>query len=264
MRRLVIAGGLAVVLACESRAPAGGTEGPRAAGVDFSKREMVIDRLAEPRRLPVAVGSRPGPETIATSDASVVSILADGRVVAHRNGVAVLSVRGGSGADLHVLVRAVGALAVEPAALTLRPGNETRLRLLADGGMEVPGEAVEWTTDAPSAVLVRGGRLKVFAPGVHVVRARYGGAEATTRVTVSVGGQGLRVNPAHALLHRGEVAVFLAETGQVGTRAEWTSSRPSVLRAAGDGLFEAVGAGRARACARAMGLEGCADVEVRR
>jgi hypothetical protein len=224
----------------------------------------VIDRLEEARELPVAVGSRPSPATVASSDESVVSITPDGRALAHRNGTAVLSVRRGSGPVLTVLVRAVTSIAVDPPTLALAPGNEARLRVLTETGDELPGSAVEWATDAPAALLLRGGLVKAFAPGTHTVRVRYGGAEATIPVTVTAQGGRLRVNPPHALLQRGEVALFLAETGQVGTRAEWSSSQPGVLRAVGDGLFEAVRAGKARACARAMGLDGCADVEVRR
>lgn len=79
--------------------------------VVFAAPGLVIDRLGSPVAAPVTVGSRPGPRTMTSDDPDVVSVGADGTLVAHRQGTTRVRSEG-SGSSLTVVVRARGRIVV--------------------------------------------------------------------------------------------------------------------------------------------------------
>jgi len=72
--------------------------------VVFASPALELARLGEPVDAPVTVGSRPSPEVMWSDAPGVVSVEADGRLVAHREGRARVSARNG-GPSLEVVVR---------------------------------------------------------------------------------------------------------------------------------------------------------------
>lgn len=239
-------------------APAIGTSSVDAPHVVFAASELVIDELEVPTAVPVSIGSSPSRATLSSSAPDVVSVLVDGRLQAHRNGTATIRAASSS---LHVTVRTVTALRIEPTSIDLAPGQEVSLRVLGDERV-LDAAAVRWFVSNPTAVSIIDGRARGgFATGVATVEAVHG--HAVARAEVHVRGDGvLSVVPERLRVRRGAVQVFrVMARGGVG-RVDWSSSRPDVLAQVQDGLFQAVEAGRSAVCAATAGRRACADVEV--
>lgn len=258
----VLLASLGAMAACGSRGDSvTSARNAPTAPVEFAQSGLVIDRLGQPVMLPVVVGSRPSPETIYSSDDNVVTVNDDGSVQAHRNGAVEIRTRGGKSRVLSVLVRSVSSIRIVPVSSTTRPGEEVRLRVMAGAGEdEIPPQAVVWSTSAPGIGLIRDGVLRAWKPGSLRVRAQYGAAEAFADAEVQTPSVA-RIDPPSARLRIGELRFFRLEP--VGrTTANWNSTKAAVLASRGEGLFQAVGIGRARACGGLPGQEVCSDVEV--
>jgi hypothetical protein len=211
--------------------------------------------------LPLVVGSKPSPATLYSSDESIVEIGADGKVQAHRNGSVEIRTRGGRSRLLNVLVKSVVAIHLVPSSSVLQPGEEVRLRVVADpGDDEVPPSAVVWSTSAPDIGFVRDGVLRVWKPGTLKIRAQYGSAEALASAEIQNQATS-RIDPPRARLQVGEIRFFRVEPPGGATGA-WSSSKATVLVSKSDGLFLAVGTGRAKACHSTPERELCSEVEV--
>jgi hypothetical protein len=245
---------------------------PGAAGVDrpsvvFTDRALVIAELGVPVRPPVTAQSAASSATMASDDASVVKVDANGSLVGVRNGRTRVRSRT-SGSVLDVEVHAVSAIRVEPDVIAVQPGGSAPIRVLdAGSGEELPAAAVTWAVTPTNGVSIQGGI--VYAPersGRVAIRARYGGATADAAVEVGARkAGGLVIGPGRASIRLGQVRMFEARAGASPVAsAEWTSSDPGVVVGMGGGMFFAKGPGKTQVCARALGDRGCAEVEVLR
>ncbi len=270
MRKVGLLVALALLSCSRSRdegSPEMAAEGPvRTPFVLFSAESLVIDRLGAPVPVPVAVGSTPSPQTIASDAPDVVSVGPDGSLLGHRNGRATLTARGGLGSVLVVQVLAASTVAISPRELELRAFDHAQLRLFAeDGGEEIPGAAAQWFSDAPGVTLVKAGRVEAFAPGRAVVTAVYGGVSAKAMVHVK-GGKGptLAISPERPALRVGEIITFDVRSERGRAHAALKGSAPEILQQSGPATFVAKASGRAVVCASAGGREACTPVVVRR
>lgn len=167
--------------------------------VVFSRTEMVIDQLDVPVAAQVQVGSRPSPATMASNAPEVVSVEADGRLVAHREGTARLRASTG-GPELIVSVRLaslagptsgrtaqegglpVAHLSVRPPRARLHLGDVQTFEALTAAG-PFP---VTWSTS--NEVVVAHLQDHVFqgtAPGMAQVCANAAGSRACAVVEVT-------------------------------------------------------------------------------
>jgi hypothetical protein len=241
------------------------TQGPAPADnrvVAFRQSTFVIDQLDTPTMPPYAVGSIPSRDSLASSDQSVVDIDSSGGLIGRRNGEAIVTARGD--AKLRVIVRAVRALAVEPAQLSMPLGSRRQLQLVADGH-PLPPETVRWQTTNPNIAAAFGSEVHAgTAVGAATLTATAGAAQATVEVVVtqpSLGG--FAVQPSRVELKVGAVQRLSVDAGApIGIT--WTSSDPSVLQPMRDGLFYARAIGRSHACASAGDQKSCAQVRVTR
>lgn len=173
--------------------PAAGTVGPEAgeAAVDkpfvgFRQATLAIDRFETPVALPVTPGSSPSSTTLASDAPDVVSIQADGSLVAHRNGRATIRALQGRG-TLAVEVLAESGLRAEPP--TLRVGfGMAALPVLKVGEAVIPADAASWYSNAPDVAMVEDGKIRAGpAKGMATLTAVYGSEKV--QVTVVVGSQ---------------------------------------------------------------------------
>ncbi len=269
MRIVVVAAIAALGMAC-GRRDEGGAGAPRAQAsamdephVVFTRSALTIDRLEVLVPAPVTAPSQPSPATLASDAPGVVSIDDHGRLVAHSRGRAVIRATGGGGGTLAVDVVLPELLEADPPRVVLAPGGSVGIFVRDEGGRQLPESAVVWDTSAPNAVVVSRGNVHAFSTlGQFEVTARVGDVRVAVPVLVSAGGEKFEVTPGRATLKQGEVALFRV-TGPSGpATAEWRSDRPRVLSAVGQGLFQALGAGSAQACARVGARKVCAHVEV--
>lgn len=265
---------LMLALGCGRRPDDGSTTSPEATGdaspmdlphVVFTSESLSIDRLEVPTPPPVTASSRPSPAILESDDPRVVSIDALGRLVAHAPGSVKIRAAGRAQAVLRVRVSVPSAIRIEPAKLALVPRGSAPLVVLGDDGRPLPLEAVRWKTSAPGAVVVVGGTAHALGPpGSYELRAEVGQAEAVLPVTVNEGGSPIVVVPVRVLVKRGDLTLLRASNSLGPVQAEWTSDDPRVLSAVGQGLFQGMKPGRAKACARTERSVACSEVEVRR
>ena len=152
--------------------------------VSFRLASLTIDRLETSVAPPVTPGSSPTPATLASDAPDVVSISADGALIAHRNGRAtVRAVPGGEALAIEVLAASV--VRAEPPTLRVGPGMAA-LPALKSGETAIPAGAVSWYSNAPDVAMVEDGRIRAGpAKGTAVLTAVYGAEKV--QVTVVVG-----------------------------------------------------------------------------
>lgn len=154
--------------------------------VGFRQASLTIDRLEVPVAPPVTPGSGPSPATLASGAPDVVSIQADGSLVAHRNGRATIRALQGGG-TLTVDVFAVAGLRAEPPTLRVGTGMAA-LPVLKAGEAVIPADSASWYSNAPDVAMVEDGRIRAGpAKGIATLTAVYGGEKV--QVTVIVGSQ---------------------------------------------------------------------------
>jgi len=157
--------------------------------VEFCQASLTIDRLELPFAPPITPGSTPSPTTMASDAPDVVSIQADGGLVAHRNGHATIRALEGKG-SLEVEVIAAAGLRAEPLVLRVHPGIAA-LPMLKSGDATLPIGAAMWFSNTPDVAMVEDGRIRAGpARGTATLTAVYGGEKV--QVTVVVGNHGPR------------------------------------------------------------------------
>jgi uncharacterized protein YjdB len=124
-----------------------------------------------------------------SSDPSTVTLDSDGTVHGHTPGRAIVTVRcDAAEATVDVEVRpAVVAVFIDSGDFKIDDGDERRLAAIgidAAGGV-IPDASIEWTSDAPSVVTVRGGVVSAVSPGTATIVARAMSASASLTVTVT-------------------------------------------------------------------------------
>jgi hypothetical protein len=228
--------------------------------VAFRQRDLVIDHLESPTRPPYAVGSTPSRELLTSTNPSVVDLDPSGDLIGHRNGEA--EIRAAGGASLHVLVRAVRSLKVEPNRLSIPVGGQAALRLFADGS-SLPPEAVRWQTSDPNIAAASGSAVRAgLLAGTATLTAMAGDGQASVEVAVTPRLlAGVNVQPTHAELKVGSVQRLSLDAGALAG-IDWTSSNKAVLQPMRDGLFYAKGIGKSKACAVAGDRKSCALISV--
>jgi len=131
--------------------------------------------------------------TWTSSNASVAEVDANGRVVAHQPGEAIVTATvEGRSADAAVTVSRVpvAAIAVTPTAIVLDVGKSRQLTAIVTdaAGNRLTDRVVEWTTDYPTVAVVSGsGLVAAQAPGYATITARAEGKTFSLAVTVSNG-----------------------------------------------------------------------------
>lgn len=232
--------------------------------VRFTRERVVLRALETPTTPPVALGSTPLPTTMASDDPTVVSVGADGALVAHRDGTTrVRPLAGGS--PLDVTVRAARSLHVEPQRLYLQLGDRRPLALRADDDV-VERSDVSWASTDPSVAYLVDDRIVAAAPGTARVIARHAGREAEAVVVVTPpGAQALMVAPPTLATHPGNIVSLHARMNAVDQPgAVWTSRDPAILRQLDGPTFRAERPGTTQACATVLSLTRCAQVQVLR
>lgn len=171
--------------------------------VALSATEFEIDRLGEPVAAPVLVGSNPSPATLTSDTPEVVSVEADGRLLAHREGRAGLRSTSG-GPALTVTVRIASELGpdanqakatgrsralIQEGALSLRPAK-ARVRLGQIQGFEVLTPrgpvAASWTSSNERIVAhLQDHVFQGTEPGSAQVCARTTGGRVCAAVEVT-------------------------------------------------------------------------------
>lgn len=169
--------------------PRGGEAAVDKPFVAFKEPSVSIDRLELPVAAAVAPGSSPSPATMVSDTPDVVSIQADGTLVAHRNGRATIRALQGGG-SLTVEVIAASGMRAEPRTLRVGPGTAA-LPVLMSGDATVPAGAASWFSNAPDVAMVEDGRIRAGpSKGTATLTAVYGGERV--QVTVDVGNRDTR------------------------------------------------------------------------
>lgn len=231
--------------------------------VVFTVQVFAVQGTGVPTPPPVTTPSRPSRDTMVSEDPGIVDVTATGDLVGVRPGTARIRAVGGS-SSLLVTVVAPKAIRFEPEALVLATGGRARVRVLADDGIELTGDAVRWRSEDGVPLALGGGLVvSMGTPGQFRVEARAGDAVGTLDVRVAVPASlRLRVTPPSARMKVGQVRAFQAVSEQGGVRARWHASNSEMLVSMGDGLFEARRRGRVKVCAQALERTSCSDVEV--
>jgi hypothetical protein len=150
----------------------------------FRERALIIDRLESPVPVPLTPGSTASSTTLVSDAPDVVTVAADGSLVAHRNGSVVVRSLPAGGA-LNVTVLEAKGLRARPASVEAAPGWAP-MPEIRSGEAILPAAAVTWYSDAPSVAMVEDGRVRTGpAMGVATLTAVYGGEQARVVVNVS-------------------------------------------------------------------------------
>lgn len=151
--------------------------------VGFRQAALTIDRLERPIAPPVTPGSSPSSTTLVSGAPEVVSIQADGSLVAHRNGRATIRALQGGG-SLMVDVLAASGLRAEPPSLRVGPGI-VALPALTSGDTAIPAGSATWYSNAPDVAMVEDGRIRAGpAKGTAILTAMYGDENVQVAVVV--------------------------------------------------------------------------------
>ncbi len=210
---------LAALLGCDPGPPQAwappATPDPGIAGVRqqldrpfvvFSRAELEIDRLGEPVLAPILVGSRPSPATMTSDTPEVVSVEADGRLLAHREGraglrspsggpvltvtvrVASAATQGGAsadqagGANANAAGPPTGPLSLRPARAQVRLGQIQTFEALTPQGPV----AVSWSSSDERVVAhLQDHLFQGTEPGLAQVCARTTGRRVCADVEVT-------------------------------------------------------------------------------
>ena len=239
-------------------------------------RLTAVARDADGRRLDVAFDWT-------VDDASVAVVRPEYRQTALVEGraegpVAVTATAGAASASVRLQVtgpRAVGSIAISPAAAELRVGETVAFtaEVLDEDGRTLD-RTVSWSSSAPMVADVdRNGRATAVGRGDATVTARTGGLEVTAGVTVVPGQKGkveeVVVSPASVDIEAGETvfleATVLDEEGDVLQEAvSWHSSDATVARVDDGGRVTGIDEGTAMISAVAGNVSGSSRVGVAR
>ena len=222
----------------------------------FHDRALVITTLESP--ISVMVAGVASPDTLISSDPDLVSVNADGTLIAHRYGSGTVRSAPNPYSVLSVDVRQIQSLQLSPSELNLRPGEVVQLRLLADG-QPLEAESAQWTSD--NIAIARADRDIIHAtpfPGRTTIRARVGNSVAVASVAVGALKFALRGPKTLGRQQFGRFELVPTSLAHV----EWTTTSPRVLRPMGAGIVEALAVGKSQLCASMADGRQCAVVEV--
>ncbi len=277
-----LANGTATITATASsvRASAAAEVRQVAARVEITPASLSFSALGDTVRLSATVFDQNGQRMRATvvwstSEPGVMTVDGDGLVTAVANGTATVtatasSVRASAAAEVK---QEASAVEVAPLDGEVVQGDTVRLmaRVTDNGGRDVPGESVSWSSVTPSVAAVNStGLVTGIAPGEAEITATAGDLAGSTTVTV------IAPMPTAVVVMPDTVALAALEDtvrlsvdvrDQIGRTMEdeavvWSSSDAEVVRVDSIGLVTAVANGTATVTARAGEASGSAMVLV--
>lgn len=270
-RQTLVSAACALIAGCESQPQpairdAASGQSPQRRGkafVVFAVPDFVIDRTAVPILPPMTPGSELSPTTAFSEAPDIVSVDPSGALVGRRNGRALVRAVD-TGSVLRVLVAAVESIRIVPDRVRLEPRAQTRLRLIASDGTEIPAGAATWATSSSEVAtvwkgLVHAGRAERTA----VLTATYGDRSTTVEIEVVAASVPVfAVRPARARFRVGSMLSFdaLSQAGPID--ALWSTSNPRVATRMAGALFRGESPGTASVCATAGARRACTNVEV--
>ena len=208
--------------------------------------------------------------TWSSSDASVATV-ADGKVVAVKEGKATITAKAGEKEATCLVTVAkkiipVSSVEISQPALTLVEGDEATLSATV-----LPADAtdpsVTWSTSDASVATVSGGKVKAVAPGKATITAKAGEKEATCTVTVEkrfIPVSSIALNQPALTLVEGDEATLSATVlpaDATDPGVAWSTSDASVATVEA-GKVKAVAPGKATITARAGEKEATCAVMV--
>jgi hypothetical protein len=198
-----------------------------------------------------------------SSDPAIVSIEPDGSLIGHANGTATIHAPA-TESVLHVHVRQVSSIRINPGRVDLDQGASTRLSVFGDDEVELLPGGVQWAvTDAAVIIVSPEGIVTARSHGRAEAVARCGDVEARSSITVLAPPvPHFSVHPKSPRLAVGNIVTVqaLALVGPVDVN--WSSSSPGIVAALGNGVFRAVRRGTSDVCAIAGTRRSCTIVEV--
>lgn len=150
-----------------------------------------------------------------SSDETVATVSAQGKVTAHKSGDATVVVHAGPRDErVRVQVRIPSFVAVVPEAVVLKGlGSTTKLsaRVLDEREREIPGAAVTWAVDPPERASVVNGTVTALGVGFCRVSASFGSISAVSTVVIELPDfESLVLEPSQLSLAVGRWEVVLA------------------------------------------------------
>lgn len=239
----------------------------------LGQSEQLSAIATDSRNNPVAIVS----STWNSSNNSVVSVLANGRITAVGNGTALLSVQAtGTSATAAIAVsQRIASIRLTPATSTLVSlGEALPLLPLADDarGNAVLNATFSWTSTNPSVASVnQSGVVTSVADGTARITASRGAVSGEATVNVMQGAVSVSVFPAADTLAFPGAAITLNGTlndalgrpiAYAPSALTWRSDKVSVATVTASGLVTAVGQGVARITISAGALSAVAVVTV--
>jgi Tol biopolymer transport system component len=222
--------------------------------------------------------------TFWSSDTLIAQVRKDGTVVGLKPGLAKIEARcQGRRASMAILItgsassdnRAVRAqdaavLTLEPASLSLFPGESVRIiahGMRGDGGAAALGPVTVKSLKPEIARMDTGGMVTGMAPGRTILQATSGRLMATLPVDVSQAE--FVVSPSKILLGPGDTDTLRAVVPSQGNREirgmlQWRSTDSAVASVTPSGILRARSAGQAEIIAAGLGQERKATVAVHR
>lgn len=196
--------------------------------------------------------------TYTTGDAQIATVSSSGLVIAVAEGATTIDVASeGKRAAVSVTVNPipVATVAVTPNAISLSPGQSTRLiaQALDAQGRPLANRTYAWSaSDASIATVNQVGDVTAVAPGVVSIRAASGGQSGTAVVTVSrVAVAAIVISPKPVTLTPPQtqvltVQLFDSAGGSLSTSGRsitWLSRAPAIASVSASGQVAAVAPG---------------------
>ena len=200
------------------------------------------------------------PVTWSSSDPSIATVDASGKVTAVKAGVAEITVKaGGQSATCTVTVKAkvipVASITLNKTRVTLHPGETDTLvaTVSPDNASE---QTITWTSSYPAAVTVdENGKITAVAVGASTIHASCGGKSTSCEVTVNPNSvESVSLNKKELSLTEGESETLTATVkpdNATDKTVTWSSSDASVATVDATGKVTAVKAGTATITAKA-------------
>lgn len=191
-----------------------------------------------------AVNSTGGTVTWSSSNSSVASV-ADGAVVAHGAGSAVITAsmtyQGTTyKAECSVSVQEhiTGSVSLSAPGRVLNVGETVKLSCTVSPS----GQSVSWKSSNPGCVSVDGnGNIKALTGGdaVITVSMTYKGSSYSDSCTVTVQKPSLSLSQQSLSLYAGQTATLTASTNLSGAKIQFSSNNPGVVTCGSDGTVKA-------------------------
>lgn len=200
-----------------------------------------------------------------SSDTTVATFVAPGRLVARRNGQVVVRALVDNDTGVGSVVIAQRLARLQTSASTLALSALTAESTLVAVGLDSRGHPlglvpVSWTSEAPTiATVTSGGRVRAVDNGTTRIRAQSGAVQDTVTVTVEQRAQRVVIlpNPVPAIVSLGDqVSLSASATDSLGFLVAvpnkspgWASLDPTLATVDRNGLVTGVGVGSGRVVA---------------